>query len=256
MGYFNKIFFIGLTFPFLLSHAGPPASHLEENAANPVRAAGVSPAVSSIPEGPKTEGDIFRLPKDFEIQKRSYSLAYYFDAFGKDNRPLGHVEEKKGWWLSESAEIKDANKKTVGSYRKTQKDSTIQIEVFDKGKKIGTIIESHYLLTGLLMTQFTIKDAAGKKIAESEYTGWRGDALHLKDLKGKTVLSVGKELAKPGAARWDVHVPPEGTLDSRILLMVAAHKVKEEISRHRDQRYEKEMNKAYEATLPQLMDFY
>jgi len=173
-----------------------------------------------------------KLPSDFTISERIISLITTFDIkSGKKN--FGKITEKL-ISLTRSFTYHDASGNKVAEAHAKLLSWGNQVIVTDcQGNKIGKIKEEIIKSIFKVHTIYRILNAQDREIAKSEKVDWIGTSFTLRDAKGRKVAELKRPFINLLSDSWDVKIYNPQTVDSRMIVMIAAYKTSADNSRNK-----------------------
>lgn len=164
-----------------------------------------------------------RLPDEFTITERIISLVTTFD-LAANKRSLGTVQKRflslatKFDWYDPSGALVATGRKQILSWGAT-------VDVFDaENVKLGTIKEQVFRSLLKVYTYYSILDASGKQIAESEKVDWLATKFTIRDNKGYVVAEISRPWINWFRDRWTAKISDHKAIDSRLMVMIGVYK--------------------------------
>ncbi|MBI5240763.1 MAG: hypothetical protein HY926_09845 [Elusimicrobia bacterium] len=174
-----------------------------------------------------------QLPSEFKIKERVISLTDTFDVVAGGQK-YGTITEKF-FSLTRSFKYKDSQDNLVAEARARILSWGTHIDVTDNlGQPIGSIKEQVFKSLFKVYTAYSILDAGGKEIALSEKVDWIGTKLAISDKQGRLVATIERPWINFFSDHWTVKVHDPKTVDSRVMVMIAAYKTSVDNARRRD----------------------
>lgn len=165
-------------------------------------------------------------PQAFKLEETLNPFVTNFEVKGNNGQNLGTVEEK---FISLTATFtyKDSEGNLVATAKKALLSWGTKIEVFDcKGRLIGTLQEKIFESLFKTYTNYAILDANSKEVATSEKLDWLATAITLKNPSGQVLAEMKRPMFNVFTDTWNITVSSQNTVDSRIVVVLAAFKTK------------------------------
>ncbi len=166
--------------------------------------------------------DAPELPNELTITERIISLVTTFDlasskgSLGTVSKRFISFADKFDWY--DGARLVATGRKQILSWGAT-------VDVFDaRAGKIGTIKEQVLKSLFKVYTTYSIQDASGNTVAESEKVQWLATKFTLRDRKGYVVARIERPWLNVLRDRWTVKISDHKAVDSRLLVMIGVFK--------------------------------
>jgi len=169
----------------------------------------------------KTNVNPIALPNQFEMDEVIMTIGTDMN-INVGNQTIGKIEERSLSW-GKTFEYFD----NTGVKKATGKEKVLSwvttIEIFDENnQKIGTVEEE--VLKGLFSfkSYFTITDASGKLIGESEKLDWLSTDIEVKSPSGELLCNIHRPGINIISDTWNVEVT--GDIDKRLIVFIPCYK--------------------------------
>jgi hypothetical protein len=170
------------------------------------------------------------IPSNFTAQAKMISWGtqmYLHDGAGR----FGTVEERT-FNLTRTFEFFDEGRSLQARAREQAFTLGTKIEIVDgAGVPLGSVEESVLKSMFSLKTWYSVKDAQGQLLAESDKRDWAGTSVTIKTPEGGTVATMEHSMFDMGGATWTVHIDPEVPFDKRLVIFIPAFKTAADAAR-------------------------
>ena len=219
-------------------------AHADSDALNQLKVAAGTvglPAVSvpsALPVTPQASGSVPTLPDELTIHERVISFIDTFD-LRAGNSTLGTITQKF-LNLTKAFTYVDAKDNCIAKARARLLSWGTHIDVTDcSDRPVGAIKENVLKSLFKVYTQYSILDANGTEIATSEKVDWISTDLTIRRPDGHTIATLHRPWLTILSDNWTVKIADHATVDSRLIVMIAAYKTSVDNDRRKDSKSDK-----------------
>jgi uncharacterized protein YxjI len=163
------------------------------------------------------------LPRKVELKERIISLTTSFKVTAGEQN-LGEVKAKF-FSLTDTFTYEDAGHQKVAEARTRIFSWGTHIDVTDcEGRKIGEIKENIFKSWFKVYTMYSILDANGNLLAQSEKIDWVGTEFNLRDARGNGIAKISRPWINLITDKWTIEIWNPPAIDHRLFIMIGAFK--------------------------------
>ena len=167
--------------------------------------------------------DKLEVPDNFKLELVYLSLNFKFN-ITSNGKIIGKMSEKV-LALNSTFNFYDSEGHYIGKSQRNPLSWGARIDIYDQhDNKIGSVKEIITRSFYKYSTVYSIQDADGKKLGESEKSEIITTSFEVKSDTGEKVMDMKRPLAL--TEYWNIRLYDKDAVDSRILLSIAAHKSK------------------------------
>lgn len=172
------------------------------------------------------------LPNSFKMTENILSIGTDM-SIESNGEEIGKVEERT-LNFGKTFEYFDSkgDKKAIGKQKVFSLATTI--EIFDENnKKIGTFKEELFKGMFSFSTYYTISDAFGNLIGESEKIDWLSTNIEIKSTSGEILCQIHRPAFNLVSDHWEVNI--SGDIDKRLVVFLPCYKTSADNERRNDE---------------------
>ena len=161
------------------------------------------------------------IPKSMKYDEIMFSIGTDLNLM-VDGVKFGKIDEEVLSWGRKFV-LYGADGEVIATAKQRKLSWGVKIDVYDaEGEQLGTVEEKVFDSMFSIKSKYSIKDASGAEVANSEKLDFLGSSITIDDLDGNTVAEMSKPAINLMGDNWTAEF--SGDVDRRLLVFIPAYK--------------------------------